>query len=160
MNFGIEVIITTIFCKKQKQRMANKVTSMQTLRMIIQMLDRNISERKISRQLNLSRNTVKYYRERLFQSAHSFKELQALNDAGLSAILYSDTPSVQDEDQRKEDFRQQVPYFLSELKRTGVTRQLLWEEYFNKHPGGYRYSQFCFHLNELSKVLQQFPCDL
>lgn len=60
---------------------------------------------------------------------HSFKELQALSDASLSAILYSDTPSVQDEDQRKEDFRQQVPYFLSELKRTGVTRQLFWEEY-------------------------------
>jgi AraC-like DNA-binding protein len=118
----------TIFCEKQKQRMANKVTSMQTLRMIIQLLDRNLSERKISRQLNLSRNTVKYYRERLLQSAHSFQELQALDDAGLSAILYSDTPSVQDEDQRKEGFRQQVPYILSELKRTGVTRQLLWED--------------------------------
>ena len=134
--------------------MANKVTSMQTLRMIIQMLDRKISERKISRQLNLSRNTVKYYRERLLQSAHSFKELQALDDAGLSAIVYAEAPSVQDEDQRKEDFRQQVPYFLSELKDTGVTRQLLWEEYFEKHPEGYRYSQFCYHLNELSKVLQ------
>jgi transposase len=31
----------------------------------------------------------------------------------------------------------------SELKRKGVTLQLLWEEYTEDHPEGYRYSQFC-----------------
>jgi transposase len=35
-----------------------------------------------------------------------------------------------------------------ELKRKGVTRQLLWEEYRQVYPDGYRYTQFCKHLKE------------
>jgi transposase len=34
-----------------------------------------------------------------------------------------------------------------ELKRSHVTRQLLWEEYRREHPDGYGYSQFCEHFN-------------
>ena len=30
-----------------------------------------------------------------------------------------------------------------ELKRKHVTRQVLWDEYIELHPGGYRYSRFC-----------------
>lgn len=132
--------------------MANKVTSMQTLRLIIQLLDRNTSERNISRQLHISRNTVKFYRERLQHRVYSCKQLQGLDDDTLSEIVYTDLPSTQDEYERKQDFRQRLPYFLSGLERTGMTRQLLWEEYINQHPDGYRYSQFCHHLHELGKV--------
>ena len=132
--------------------MANKVTSMQTLRLIIQMLDRNVSERNISRQLHISRNTVKFYRERLLTSPYSFKQLQALDDNALSSMLYADSPSVQNEVERKQDFHQRLPYFLNELKGTGMTRQLLWEEYIAQYPDGYRYSQFCHHLHESGKV--------
>ena len=32
-----------------------------------------------------------------------------------------------------------------ELKKKGVTRQLLWEEYFEQHPESLSYSQFCHH---------------
>ncbi len=134
--------------------MANKVTSMQTLRLIIQMLDRNMSERNIARQFLISRNTIKFYRERLQASSYTFKQLLALDDAGLSSMVYQDSPSVQHEVERKEHFREQLAYFLSELKDTGVTRQLLWEEYIAQYPDGYRYSQFCHHLNESGKVMQ------
>lgn len=43
-------------------------------------------------------------------------------------------------------------YFLKELKRTGVTKQILWEEYLNQHPDGYRYTQFCERLRRYEKV--------
>jgi transposase len=153
-EIGIEVINHPSFAKKQKQRMANKVTSMQTLRLIIQMLDRNMSERNIARQFQISRNTIKFYRERLQTSAYTFKQLLGLDDAGLSSIVYQDSPSVQHEVERKQDFREKLGYFLSELKDTGMTRQLLWEEYIAQYPDGYRYSQFCHHLNESGKVMQ------
>jgi transposase len=39
----------------------------------------------------------------------------------------------------------------TELSKTGVTRQLLWNEYLLLHPDGYAYSQYCFHLNEYLK---------
>ena len=31
----------------------------------------------------------------------------------------------------------------NELRHKGVTLQLLWQEYLERHPGGYQYSQFC-----------------
>lgn len=37
---------------------------------------------------------------------------------------------------------------LSELRKVGVTRQLLWEEYIREHPGGFQYSRFCELLQE------------
>lgn len=40
-----------------------------------------------------------------------------------------------------------------ELKKPGVTLQLLWEEYRLIHPDGYRYSQFCLHYQEWTKHL-------
>ncbi|WP_439557852.1 IS21 family transposase [Dyadobacter sp.] len=134
--------------------MANKVTSMQTLRLIIQLLDRNVSERNISRQLHISRNTIKFYKDRLLAGPHSFRQLLALDDGILSSMVYADSPSVQNEVARKANFRERLAYFLSELKDTGVTRQLLWEEYLAQYPDGYRYSQFCHHLNESGKIMQ------
>ena len=40
-----------------------------------------------------------------------------------------------------------------ELKKPGVTLQLLWEEYRVIHPEGYRYSQFCHYYREWEKHL-------
>ena len=40
-----------------------------------------------------------------------------------------------------------------ELKKPGVTLQLLWEEYRLIHPDGYRYSQFCHHYHEWARHL-------
>src|SRR5437763_136525 len=36
-----------------------------------------------------------------------------------------------------------LAYIEKELKRAGVTLQLLWLEYKETHPGGYQYSRFC-----------------
>jgi len=44
-------------------------------------------------------------------------------------------------------------HFDKELRRTGVTRQLLWEEYLQLHPDGYGYSQFCEHYSRYRQTL-------
>ena len=36
---------------------------------------------------------------------------------------------------------------VKELRRKGVTLQLLWEEYLREHPDGYQNSQFCYHFH-------------
>jgi transposase len=52
-----------------------------------------------------------------------------------------------------------MDYLHQELKRKGVTRQLLWEEYRSQHPDGYGYTQFCEYYDrwkkKLSPVLRQ-----
>ena len=40
---------------------------------------------------------------------------------------------------------------VKELRRKGVTLQLLWEEYLREHPDGYQNSQFCHHFHRWRK---------
>lgn len=47
-------------------------------------------------------------------------------------------------------------YFDKELRKTGVTRQLLWEEYYVKHPNGSKVSQFKYWYNEWTKEVSPF----
>lgn len=41
-----------------------------------------------------------------------------------------------------------------ELKRKGVTLQLLWLEYKAQHPDGYQYTQFCRHDHARAATLE------
>jgi transposase len=131
--------------------MSNNLVTMQNVRSIIQLLQRGFSGRKISRDLNLSRNTVKLYVDRFNACDFSPDELQRMNDADLSVIAYADTKLMQ-VDPRRADFKSRIDYFLAELKRIGVTKQLLWEEYKQKNTAGYEYSQFCELFAQCRKV--------
>jgi transposase len=50
--------------------------------------------------------------------------------------------------------RPDCAYIHRELKRDGVTLQLLWEEYVQVHPSGYRYTQFCELYRQWAKRLR------
>lgn len=118
---------------------------MHHVRSIIRFLEKGYSVRSICRELPLSRPTITAYALRLQSHTASLKELQSMSDAALAAIVYTEAPPAA-EDVRKSAFVQQVPYFLNELKRTGVTRLLLWREYRRQYPQGYGYTQFCVSL--------------
>ncbi len=45
-----------------------------------------------------------------------------------------------------------MEYFSEELRRRGVTMQLLWDEYRDENPHGYGYRQFCKHLSRYRKI--------
>jgi hypothetical protein len=118
--------------------MSNKLVTMQQVRAIIQLLLKGYSGRKISRELQMSRNTVKQYLDCLAASAFSLEALQQIDDASLGAIAYADAKQMKP-DSRNGDFKSRIPYFLAELKRTGVTKQLLWQEYKKDNAEGYEY---------------------
>lgn len=62
-----------------------------------------------------------------------------MDDARLEALLFPHAPPLVTR-HAEPDFA----HLHQELKRKGVTLQLLWEEYAAAHPGqAYRYSQFC-----------------
>jgi transposase len=135
--------------------MANQVISMQQIRALIQLLEKGCSLRSISAQLGISRQPVTLYAARLKNADHTLQELRQLSDNDLANIVYSPAPEVVYPDNtRRLDFIARVPYFLTELKRTGVTRLLLWEEYRKEYNNPYRYTQFCIRLKEASKVTQ------
>lgn len=122
--------------------MSNKLVTMQQIRLIIHHLQRKQSGRKIAKELGLSRNTVKLYVSRITGSSYSLDTIAGMKDSELSSLVY---PSIEkySSSKRRSDFSIRTDYFLSELKRTGVTRRLLWEEYKREFSAGYAYPQFC-----------------
>ena len=114
----------------------------------LQLLEEGRSERSISSQLGLSRNTLRHYQSKFHSSDLSYIELLSLSDIGLSSLIYGEVPSTI-KSSRQVRFDSLSDYFIAELKRVGVTRQLLWKEYLRQDPDGYGYSQFCERLNQL-----------
>lgn len=126
---------------------------MQHIRSLIQLLQKGMSLRAIAAELGLSRPPVTLYATRLKSSSLSFEELRQLPDAQLAKIVYQPaSPGNLSDSGRRKDFNTRIAYFLAELKRTGVTRLLLWEEYLKECTDPYRYTQFCILLKEASKT--------
>ncbi len=133
--------------------MSNKVILMQQIRALIQLLEQGMSFRAIAAELRLSRQPVTLYAARLKSASCSLAELRQLPDAELAKIVYHAAPPDNLSDsQRRKDFNTRIDYFLTELKRTGVTRLLLWEEYRKECTDPYQYTQFCTLLKEASNT--------
>ena len=133
--------------------MANKVITMQQIRKIIHLLEKGYSLRAISAEISLSRQTVTLYAAGLKNSSYSLEALRQLPDEDLAGIIY--VPVVTKPlpaNTRLQEFNIRMPYFLSELKRTGVTRLLLWEEYRKESIDPFRYTQFCILLKQASNI--------
>jgi transposase len=128
--------------------MGNKNISMLQIKKALQLLEEGRSERFISSQLGLSRNTLRHYQSKFHSSGLSYGQILALSDTGLSALIYGELPCPV-KTSRQYRFDSLIDYFEAELKRVGVTRQLLWKEYLERDVDGYGYSQFCERLNQI-----------
>ena len=116
---------------------------MNKIREIIRLKEQcNLSERAISRALSLSRPVVAQYLRDIGSSGLNYAEIQAMDDDSLAEIL---TGRNNSKPERYVRLAKQFDYFAKELKRTGVTLELLWQEYRAEHPDGYSYTQFCYH---------------
>ena len=122
--------------------MANKTKSMLQVRRILQLLSDGHSKREASRQTGTSRNTIDSYELRFQGSGKSYDELLQLPDTDLAALVYT-KETIKKSDPRRKYLNEHLDYFLNELSRTGVTRELLWNEYRQSAPESYSYSQFC-----------------
>lgn len=130
--------------------MANKNTSMLQIKRALQLLEEGRSQRMVSSQLGVNRNTLRNYQLKFHSSGLSYGQLLSLPDNELSLLVYGQ-PATPARSLRQERFESLTDYFATELKRVGVTRQLLWKEYLGQDPQGYGYSQFCDRLNQLKR---------
>jgi len=113
--------------------MAGKTKNMSQIKQLLLLHQQGKGKKTIARTLCMSKNTVKDYLQKLSvltsgKSALAIHELVQLENPVLEAKFHSGNPAYKD-DERYELFKNLIPYFVQELKRTGVTRQLLWQEY-------------------------------
>jgi len=114
---------------------------MDQVKLIIETYVSTRSIKATSRRLQISKNTVRQY-IRLGQLHHQdLSQLLLLPDSELLDIFYSS--DIKQSNTREAVFTSKLDYWIKELRRVGVTKYLLWEEYREKHPEGYGYSQFC-----------------
>jgi len=122
---------------------------MNKLRDIIRLKASGSSNQSISRQLRLSRTTLVGYLKQVQASGQSYQQLLALSEAELSAIVSPVVVHAPHTDASRYGVLSAVfEYLEKELRRDGVTRRLLWEEYRKKNPDGYLYTQFCYHFSQ------------
>lgn len=120
--------------------MANKPVSMSKIRHVLQLVSQGRSKLLIARQTGVSRNTLKKYLKEFERSGLSFTEVNGLSDADLEALFIK--PLEKPVDPRLQTLFSLFPGMDKELKRKGVTRFLLWQEYRRTHADGYGISQF------------------
>lgn len=123
--------------------MAGKRISMKKIRDIIKLKHASdLIDRQIANELQVSRPLVKKYWEAFRKSGIMYDQVEAMTD---SAFLQAIEEPIVKSDGKYQTLFEYFPDYYMELKKTGVTLQLLWEEYKQQHPEGYQYSQFCNH---------------
>jgi len=127
--------------------MPNRKKDMLTIRQLIRLKSEGCSHNSIKTKLGISRTTVIEYVRLLEASGFTWQQLNEIEDSVLGVILGSGNT----EKERYQRLLSFFPYMEQELKRRGVTRQLLWKEYRIQEPEPYGYSQFCYHYKQWSR---------
>jgi transposase len=122
--------------------MANKLITMNKIRQIIRLYTYQKGKKYISGQTGASKNTVKKYINLFKQLRISFQELNELSDQQLNE-LFGKKSETEEVPERKEKMLAFFPGMDKALSKTGMTREILWQQYLNENPDGYRYTQFC-----------------
>ncbi len=119
---------------------------MSNIRHILRLHTQNQTKSEIIVQTGIPRNTLKKYIKNFKASGLSFAEINELNDKDLEELF-----AIQEENPANEKLKilfSLFPAIDKELKRKGVTRQLLFEEYKSKYPDGVGRSQFKWYFSQ------------
>ena len=126
--------------------MSGKITVMSKVKQLLQLHESGTSNRQIAKILEMDKGTVNTYIRKFKSGRMQTEDLLGLDDPVLEGKFSAGTAAYTDK--RFDDFKDLLPWLEQELGRKHVTRHMLWQEYLIKYPSGYRYTQFCYHLNQ------------
>lgn len=133
--------------------MSNKLIIMSKVRSIIRLYTEGVSKQSIGERTGLPRNTVKKYIRLFLASGKTLEEVGLMSDTDLEQLFLEMTARHYIEDEpRYKAMEACFPGVEKALKVRGNTKEKLWQQYFEKHPDGYRLSQFKEHYLRWLKV--------
>lgn len=112
----------------------------------------DLSNRKISNAVKVSRPVVTKYLTVFNASGLKYNEVKELSDAALYELLFGKNEDRLHTNDRYAYVSSRFEYLLRELKKPHVTLYKLWEEYIEENPRGYSRSQFCEHFSRWRKA--------
>jgi len=119
--------------------MAQSRLPMRKIRDVLRLSAAGLSKRQIAASLGIGPTAAGACLRRAREAGISWPLPDDLGDAALECRLYP-APAAAAKDWRS---RPDWPAVHRELRRKGVTLQLVWEEYRATHPDGYSRSRFC-----------------
>ena len=123
--------------------MSQNRISMNKAREIIRLSEEGrLSNRQIAGALNVSRPLVSQYLRDYRASGLDYEKIKVMNDDELIDVF--DRNKKETSDKYRKLF-ESFEHYVKELKRPGVTLDLLWQEYKREDPLGYNRTQFCHH---------------
>ena len=109
-----------------------------------------LSHRQIARALRIGIGTVTNYLAAAERAGLSWPLPAELDETALAAKLWPPAPAG-----AAKFVTPDFVYIHEQLKQKGVTRQLLWDEYSEQHPGqAYQYTKFCTLYGEWRRRLK------
>ena len=102
--------------------------------------DAGLATREVARRAGVAPSTLREMLRRFERSGLAWPLPLDLTDTDLEARLYGEMGTRRGQRRRPEPDWAELN---RELKRKHVTLQILWDEYIEANPDGYRYSRFC-----------------
>jgi transposase len=120
--------------------MPRRRLSLRTIREVLRLKwECGLSDRDIAASCHIGATAVRGYVYRAKQAGLTWPLPDTLQDAQLEPLLFPPPQKIAATDRPTPNW----PEVHKQLKRKGVTLQLLWEEYRRDHPHGYGYSRCC-----------------
>ena len=113
---------------------------MRQVREVLRLKAAGVAINEIARRVCVASSTVRLTLKRLAAADLSWPLPTEMTDTALEGQLFTAVGKKQGHRRRAEPDWAAVH---RELKRKHVTLQILWDEYIERHPDGYRYSRFC-----------------
>jgi transposase len=114
--------------------------AMRQVRDVLRLNAAGVSGNEIARRVGVASSTVRLTLKRLAAAGLSWPLPSDMTDRVLEEQLFTAAGKKQGHRRHGEPDWAAVH---RELKRKHVTLQILWDEYTERHPHGYRYSRFC-----------------
>jgi transposase len=131
-------------------RKRKKELSMRKIREVLRLsLECHMGKREVARSCCVSPTTVKNYLSRIEKLGLGYSQVTGMDDEELKRILLNHKSSSKGKIRHQPDWEQ----IHREMKKKGVTLQLLWQEYKAIHPDGYQSTQFCERYRNWKKKL-------
>ncbi|MBK9284770.1 MAG: IS21 family transposase [Sphingobacteriaceae bacterium] len=122
---------------------------MSKIRHILQLHKQGRSKLLIAQQTGIARNTIKKYIKAFIQSGQSYDEINSLSDKDLEDLFIQ--PDEKPLTEKHRILFDLFPQLDKELRKKGITRQILWQEYKQQYPDGVGRSQFNHYFAQWKK---------
>lgn len=138
--------------------MSNKTIDMFRIRQVLRLYAEGRGSKFISKTTGVARNTIKKYLLQFARLRLPMEQVEAMSDGQMATAFLIAKPKTQSS--RVADLEALLPELAGNLKKRGITKQMVYADYISRCPGGYKHSAFLVRLNTylgMSKPSMRVP---